>query len=471
LKLERIHKPGLLGTLPDPWPVDLRPQIREAIRTTRHKLVVLDDDPTGTQTIHGVPVLTEWSIGTLKAELANPFPAFFIVTNSRSFPLDAAQKMNREIGRHLVSAANEAACPFAVISRSDSTLRGHFPGEVEALAEGLAMPFDGWIISPFFLEGGRLTVGDVHYLEEGEWLIPVGDTEFARDPVFGYTHSNLRLWVEEKSQGRISHHQVMSITIEEVRQGGPLRVAERLMTCVRGGICIANALNYRDLEVLVKGLLDAEAHGKRFLYRSAASFVQVRAGISPRYLVSPSELNMPESGAGLIIIGSHVPRTTEQLHALLAVPGIAQAEVSVDRLVDEHGYGKEVARLVEFVERALKSAKDLVLYTSRKVLTAKDGRQSLSIGKAVSEGLTAILRSTSTRPRYLIAKGGITSSDMATKALGVKRAMVLGQILPGVPVWRLGPESRYPALPYIVFPGNVGAEGALADLVTTLKSA
>ena len=434
-------------------------------------MVVLDDDPTGTQTVHGIPVLTEWSAETLKAELANRFQGFFILTNSRSLPLDAAQTMSREIGRNLVMAAHEEGYQFVVVSRSDSTLRGHFPGEVEALAAGLAMHFDGWIISPFFLEGGRFTVGDVHYLEEREWLIPVGDSEFASDPVFGYTQSNLCSWVEEKTHGRIPHHQIISISIEDARKGGPTRITEKLIKCANGDICIVNAVSYRDLEVFVKGLLVAEAHGKRFLYRSAASFVQVRAGITPRPLLSPSELNMPETGGGLIIVGSHVPRTTRQLHALLALPKIAQLEVRVEALLDNHRSQAEVDRVVESVERALKSAKDVVLYTSRKVLTGKDAQHALSIGNAISECLTAILRSTSTRPRYLITKGGITSSDIATKGLGVKRAMVLGQILPGVPVWRLGSESRYPGIPYIVFPGNVGNVEALADIVTSLKQA
>jgi uncharacterized protein YgbK (DUF1537 family) len=159
-----------------------------------------------------------------------------------------------------------------------------------------------------------------------------------------------------------------------------------------------------------------------------------------------------------------------QLNALLALPKIAQTEVCVGALLDHHGSQREVERVVEFVEGALKSDRDVVLYTSRQVLTGATMQHSLSIGKRISGGLTTILRSTSTRPRYVITKGGITSSDAATAGLGVKRAMVLGQILPGVPLWELGSESRYPGLPYIVFPGNVGGDGALANLVTSLKS-
>lgn len=73
-------------------------------------------------------------------------------------------------------------------------------------------------------------------------------------------------------------------------------------------------------------------------------------------------------------------------------------------------------------------------------------------------------------PRYLIGKGGITSSDLDSEALGVRKAQVFGQIIPGVPVWRLGKESKYPGLPYIVFPGNVGDADALASAIKILRS-
>ncbi len=103
-------------------------------------------------------------------------------------------------------------------------------------------------------------------------------------------------------------------------------------------------------------------------------------------------------------------------------------------------------------------------------MTGVDAESSLAIGRRVSDGLVAIVRAISVRPRYLLAKGGITSSDIATQGLGVKRALVLGQLLPGVPVWQLGPETRYPGLGYIVFPGNVGGPQALAEVVLGLRS-
>ena len=102
---------------------------------------------------------------------------------------------------------------------------------------------------------------------------------------------------------------------------------------------------------------------------------------------------------------------------------------------------------------------------------ARRSRQNLDIGAAcLQRPRGRWSRRLEVRPRYLIAKGGITSSDLATKGLGVKRARVLGQILPGVPVWELGPETKFPGLPYVVFPGNVGGPEALQDAVQKLKT-
>jgi uncharacterized protein YgbK (DUF1537 family) len=356
-----------------------------------------------------------------------------------------------------------------VVSRSDSTLRGHFPGEVEALAEALSENFDGWIIAPFFPEGGRYTIDDIHYVEENGWLVPAGETEFAHDEVFGYSASNLRSWVEEKTTGYISSDDVLSISIKDLREGGPARVASLLRNLQDNRICVVNAAGYRDLEVFVDGLLNAESRGKRFLYRTAASFVQVRSGLSPRPLLTASDLDLPKSGGGLIIAGSHVPRTTEQVNTLLTHPEISHAEVSVNALLDDAVRTDEIRRVAEMADRALDLGTDMLIYTGRQLITGKDAQGSLSIGQKVSKGLIAILDEVTTRPRYILAKGGITSSDVATEGLKVKRAMVSGQILPGVPVWKLGEESRWPGMVYIVFPGNVGDSNALAEVVESLR--
>jgi uncharacterized protein YgbK (DUF1537 family) len=467
--ISRILKGRLFSLLPPEWPQELFPDIQREVQIGVRKVVVLDDDPTGTQTVHGIPVLTTWTVEALEQEFDRKTTAFYILTNSRSLPLNEAKKLNKEIGHNLKAVSQLKSREFVIISRSDSTLRGHFPGEIEALAQGLREVFDGWLIIPFFLEGGRYTINDIHYVEEDGVLIPAGETEFARDATFGYQSSNLCQWIEEKTQGRIARNDVNSISIEDIRIGGPKKVNARLMNIRQGEICIVNAVCYSDLEVLIKALLSAEAQGKRFIYRTAASFVRVRAGISSRPLLERSDLDLQKSGGALLIIGSHVSRTTKQMEALLTQQNMDRIEVRLRALLDSKCRPNEIERVAKYIDRALQESMDVVLFTSRALITGNDPVSTLSIGNKISDGLIEIIKMISSRPRYILSKGGITSSDIATRALNVRRAQVLGQIIPGVPVWQLGPESCHPRLAYIVFPGNVGSSQALVEVVKKLS--
>jgi len=468
LKPAPVDKTDLFASLPEPWPDDPGSRIQQLLGVDPCKVVVLDDDPTGTQTVHDVPVLTRWPQAALQQELNAPGPAFYLLTNSRSLSVESARALNEQIGRDLVRAGERTGRRFVVISRSDSTLRGHFPAEVDALAGGLGGGFDAWIIIPFFLEGERYTIDDVHYLAQGSTLLPVAMSDYARDPAFAYQASNLRQWVAEKSRGRVVADDVVSISIDELRIKGPDAVAAKLMKLRGERICIVNAASYRDLEVFTAGLLAAERCGKRFLYRSAASFVRVRAGIAPRPPLSPTELQ-PAGGGGLVVVGSHVPRTSAQLEHLLAHSEITPIEIDAAALLAPGSARREISRVRSQAQRALLSGIDIVVFTSRKLISAEDPAGSLRISRQIADGLSAVVRGITARPGFVIAKGGITSSDLATSALDVARAVVCGQILPGVPVWRLGAESRFPAMSYVVFPGNVGSVSALADVFLKLK--
>jgi uncharacterized protein YgbK (DUF1537 family) len=466
----RIRKDKLLSALPPEWPEDLLPTIRAMVEESGTKIVVLDDDPTGTQTVYNVPVLTEWSPDTLKTVLAEPDALVYILTNSRSLPLTQARAMNHQIASNLKAAGGATERKFVVVSRSDSTLRGHYPGEVEALTEGLGRRFDGTLIIPFFLEGGRLTVHDTHYVSEGDWLVPAAETEFARDPTFGYENSNLTAWVSEKHQGEVRQQDVASIPLTELRTGGPEAVAAKLNRLSDGGICVVNAATYSDMQVFVAGLLRTEAAGKRFVYRTAASFVRVRGGLPPRNLLTAADLVAPNSKkGGLIIVGSYVKKSTLQVEAAQSLSGMTSLEISVSELLDTHRRDDLVKRMANRVDELLGAGRDTLVYTSRHLITGSDRASTLEIGQKVSSGLVAIVDHLSVTPDWLIAKGGITSSDIATKGLKIQRAQVLGQALPGIPIWRTGEESRWPGLIYVVFPGNVGGVGALAEMVQILR--
>ena len=465
----------LLRSLPPVWPdSSLRRQIRQRAARANRVVIVLDDDPTGTQTVHDVSVLTRWHVSDLRSALASDGPALYILTNTRSMPLADAQALNREIAANLAAAAAAEGRLITVVSRSDSTLRGHYPGEVQALLDGLAQAqgagFDGTCIIPFFPEGGRYTIGDVHWVQEGEQLVPAGQTPYARDPVFGYQHSELPRWVEEKTAGRVRARDVVSIPIDGLRRDGPRGVTERLLRAPAGSTVVVNAADYRDLEVFVVGLQEAEDRGRRYLFRTAASLVKVLAGIEDRPLLSAMEIvGRRPSGGGLIVVGSHVPKSTAQLVWLRADQRVAAIELPVHRILDDIIRPEETGRIVHFLDHALAAGEDAMVYTSREVLRGESAEADLAISEAVASAVAAVIRSLRSEPRYMVGKGGITASHVATLGMGVRVARVLGQILPGVPVWRLGPGSRWPGLPYVVFPGNVGDEQALTDVVRRLR--
>ena len=448
-------------------------KIRERVQAEGRRIAVLDDDPTGTQTVHGVPVLTTWSVEDLRWALEQPSPTFYVLTNSRSLPEEEAAAMNREVASNLAAASATTGTDFVVTSRGDSTLRGHFPAETDALAEGLGGPIDGVVLCPCYLEAGRLTADDTHWVRQGERLLPAGETEFARDASFGYAASDLRLWVEEKTAGRVPASEVASVGLRDIREGGPDRVAE-ILRGVEGGLpVVANAATYADLEVFVLGLLDAEEAGKRFIYRTGPSFVRARGGITEKGPLSPEELyrRRPHRGHGLVLVGSHVELTTRQLGEALKLDGVLAVELSVPRLLEDGERGDELRRVAAEVNAGLAES-EVVVYTSREVVAGGSGLTGFEVGQAVSDALVEVMRRVDREAplAFVVAKGGITSSDVGTRGLGVRRAEVAGQMLPGiVSVWMLPEESAFPGLPYVIFAGNVGGPDSLARVIEILR--
>jgi len=387
-------------------------------------------------------------------------------------PEAQAQSVNSFITRNLSDAAQQAGVDFSIVSRLDSTLRGHFPAEMRAIESGLPRKPDGWpggwIVAPLFLEGGRFTIDDTQYVADGDWLVPVGNTEFARDPAFAFTASTLQGWVEEKTAGEAPADSVASVSIEDLRLGGPERVAAILSTLPDGGICVVNGASNRDMEVFVQGILLAESRGRRFLFRAAASFIKALLGQSERPLLTPSEMKMVGSGGILVVVGSHVPRTTQQLEHLLANTDAVGIEADATRMLSGEIRQAEIDRAANNAEEALQSGGNAVLYTSRELVEGRSADHSLAIGHQVSQAMSEVVTGVRVRPRSVIMKGGATSYAVATKALNVRRAWSPGQAAPGVPAWVLGDETLHPGLPCIIFPGNVGDEDALTNLVTRL---
>ncbi|KAB8210152.1 NADP-dependent oxidoreductase domain-containing protein [Aspergillus parasiticus] len=423
-------------------------------------LVVLDDDPTGTQTCHGINVLTVWDDATLVEEFHTCDRGFFILTNSRALPTAEARKLISEICTAVKKAAVQAQKTFEIVLRGDSTLRGHFPDEPQ-VAEEVIGKVDGWILAPFFRQGGRFTIDDVHYVADAEGnLVPAAQTIFAKDATFGYTSSNLIDYVVEKSNGSIARHCVQSISLQDIREGGASAVTKRLLEFAQGSIIVVNAIVDTDLEIFVLGLLQAKSAGRNYIYRTGAAFVSTRLAIRPKPPLSTRDLGLnteASSPGGLIIAGSYVSKTTDQLQALTSGCGSALKVITLDvesLLNSTESSYSTVFSASDEAGKYISDGQDVLLMTSRRLVNNHDELSNLQIGSIVSSAL-----------------GGITSSDIATKGLRMRRAQIIGQASAGVPLWRCDePSSKFSGIPYVVFPGNVGHQDALLDLVTSWQS-
>ena len=159
--------------------MDIDRLLQEQYAKFDRKIVVLDDDPTGSQTVHDIHVYTDWTQETLDEAFGSDEKLFYILTNSRSFTAEQTKKVHQDIAAAIRNASAKTGKDYLVISRSDSTLRGHFPLETEVLRASLDKDIDGEILCPFFPEGGRFTIGDIHYVKQGDALVPAAQTEFA----------------------------------------------------------------------------------------------------------------------------------------------------------------------------------------------------------------------------------------------------------------------------------------------------
>jgi uncharacterized protein YgbK (DUF1537 family) len=473
--MEDLRLAEVLKAYPPQDTARIQAELAAALKSQTKKIIVLDDDPTGVQTVHDVSVYTRWDEESIEQGFRDE-GLFFILTNSRSMPPAAAAKTNREIAHQVAVVSKKLSRDFILVSRSDSTLRGHYPLETQTLKETLeketAIRFDGEIICPFFVEGGRYTVENIHYVKYGETLVPAAETEFAKDKSFGYKNSDLTLWVEEKTGGKFSHRDVLAISVDMLRRGGPDVVCSELAKGKNFCKVILNALSYDDIRIFCTGFIKAVNMGKRYLFRSAAAIPKILGGIPDLPLLRKEQLVVNTNNGGLIVIGSHVQKTTEQLAKLRELTGVEYIEFNQHLVLNPQEFAREIARVKELSGRLLAAGRDTVIYTRRGRLDLNTGNpeEELRLSKSISDAITSFVTDLAVQPAYIIAKGGITSSDIGTMALGVRRALVLGQVLPGIPVWQTGPESKFPGMPYIIFPGNVGGPDALKLIVQNLKN-
>ncbi len=436
---------------------------------TDTKIIVLDDDPTGSQTVHSCLLLTRWDVDTLKQGLLDEAPLFFVLTNTRGMSATQAASLTREVCVNLRAALEQLensgiAINPLLVSRSDSTLRGHYPVETDVIAEELG-PFDAHFIVPAFFEGGRKTIDSTHYLMIDDKPVPVHETEFARDSVFSYSHSYLPDYVEEKTGGRIKASQVERFNLQDVR-GDSL---SRLQALKHNHCCVVDGETQDDLDHFCSQLMQAAQQGKRFLFRSAASLLTALAQLPPQPVAAEKMREYVRDGrAGAVIVGSHVKKTTQQLSPLLQADGIQGIEIDVEKISTQRD--QLLNRITANIEDCHLNNVTPVIYTSRTEIQFDDQQSRLAFGEQVSAFLMDVVRSLPETTGFLISKGGITSNDVLSDGLALRTSRVVGQILAGCSVVRCPQDHpRYPNMPVVIFPGNVGDEQALVTVYQRMK--
>jgi uncharacterized protein YgbK (DUF1537 family) len=456
---------------------DARVQIGAAGGPGR-RLLVVDDDATGSQAVHDVSILLSFDMEQLAEAFRDPGACAFVLTNSRSLDPGHAARLNREIGTAAFEYCNSAGLHLSVISRSDSTLRGHLFGEVRALNDAhkavMGREYDAVLLAPAYFEAGRVTVGDTHWARVAGQFVPVGRTEFAGDASFGYSASDLREFIAEKSAGEVRASDVVSIGIEDIRVGGPERVAE-ILAGLRGlQFAVVNALEYADYEVVALAATRLEKAGKSWLYRTAPSFVPVLAGLEEHPPLSGAQIwpGQRRPGHGLVVVGSHTALTNQQVEQARAHHPLTVVELDASKVVEAGARRHHVEEVAGRVAAALQRT-NVLLMTSRSVVRGGGQEDDLARARLVSEALTdALAPLEDHEPAWVIAKGGITSHDVAVNGFGIRRAVVVGQLGRGIiSVFR--PVAARPGavgMPYVVFAGNVGNEESLSQAIDQLEA-
>ena len=422
--------------------------------------------------VHDISVYTNWTKPAIEQAFAESNNLFYILTNSRGFTAEQTTAAHEEIAAAVDSVAKSTGKDYLYISRSDSTLRGHYPLETillkKAYEANTGRTIDGEVMCPFFKEGGRFTIDDVHYVQDGDQLIPAAETEFAKDKTFGYTKSDIKEYIEEKTQGAFKAAHVISISLDDLRACRYDAIEAQLMS-----VSDFNKIDYCDVKVFCVALFRAMAKGKNFMFRSAAALVKVMGGVSDQPLLTRKDMVVQETtNGGVIVVGSHTEKTTKQVEYLRGHPAIDFVELDATLVKDDAAFTKEVNRCLAAEEAIIQSGRTACVFTTRQLITADTGdkEDDLRLAVKISDAVQSLVGRLSVVPSFVIAKGGITSSDVGTKALAVQRANVLGQIEPGIPVWQTGDESKFPLTPYVIFPGNVGGIETLRDAAEKLMA-
>ncbi|WP_269616304.1 four-carbon acid sugar kinase family protein [Prochlorococcus marinus] len=447
------------------------------------KIIIFDDDPTGSQTVYGCPLLLNWDEQTLEKAFKKSSPLIFILANTRSLSSILAVKKTREICssiKNFFLTKGYSKDDYFYISRGDSTLRGHGVLEPAILAEELG-PFHATFHIPAFLEGGRTTENGIHYLNG----IPVHETDFGRDKIFGFSTSYLAKWIEEKSFGKIQAENILHIGIKQLdmamnNEDGFKSLLSFLSKLENNISVVVDAKLPNHLETLVRAI-KVVSKEKRFLFRTAASFINSFSELPPNPnntadLVSlKSKNNKFEYKPGLIMIGSHVKLATDQLEVLLNDKSCEGLEIPVSKLASIFAledYQDKILELEKILLSRINYILDIkkvpVLYTTREEMMFSSYTKRMKFGLELAEFMAILVGKINNKFGYIISKGGITTQLLLQKGLNFNQVDLKGQILPGLSIVKSNSDQY--DLPVVTFPGNLGNDKTLLESFRLMES-
>ena len=440
------------------------------------KIIIFDDDPTGSQTVYGCPLLLNWDEKSLEKAFKQPSQLIFILANTRSLSSALADKKIREICSSLKRffiRQGYSKDDYFYISRGDSTLRGHGVLEPETLAEELG-PFHATFHIPAFFEGGRTTEDGIHYLNG----IPVHMTDFGRDKIFGFSTSDLAQWIEAKSCGKIEMENILHLDIKQLDMAfhneDAFESLLRFLSKLENNISVVvDAKLPQHLEILARAIKKISKE-KRFLFRTAASFINALSGLpsnpkSTSDLLSLKSKNLAfEYKPGLIMVGSHVQLATDQLEILLKEKSCEGLEIPVRKLANIFVLDECQQLILELegillskIESILDRKKIPVLYTTREEMQFSSNSERMNFGLELAEFMAILVGKITNKLGYIISKGGITTQLLLQKGLNLNQVNLQGQILPGLSIVKSMSDQN--KLPVITFPGNLGNDKTLLE--------
>lgn len=410
------------------------------------KTVVLDDDPTGTQSASGVTVLLDYDAALIRDALLGA-DSVYVQTNSRAIDEAAAVALVSDVRDAARRAAAELGAQVQFVLRGDSTLRGHVFAETEQFLDEDSVI----VFSPAFPDGGRTTVDGVHLVRIDGVDVPAHRTEYAEDPVFPFSSGILAEYVAEKS-GR----QAVGVPLADVRSGA---TASAIATAPAGAVVLPDAVTNDDIRLIAEAIAVARRAGRSVVVRSAAPLAAALADVQSTGLLPRPLLSAPVPT--LLACGSHTAGATAQLDAVSAVHGPAVVIPTADAFADPVAAGLAAADAA----RGQLAASGLAMVSTERHRLPE--HNTLRHGELVMQALTVAVRALMPEVEAVVAKGGITSAELARTGVGATRAEVRGQVIAGVSVWDLVSAEGDPRL-YVVVPGNVGDASALTDVLSAL---